>query len=50
MPTQFASADEPTLRGPEWVAQQWDAARRMGEGRDTLLVLDEIQYPDGRKR
>jgi uncharacterized protein len=47
MPTQFASADEPTLRGPEWVAQQWDTARRMGESRDTVLVLDEIQKVSG---
>jgi hypothetical protein len=27
VPVRFASADEPTLRGPEWIAQQWDAAR-----------------------
>ena len=26
-PARFASADEPTLRGPEWIAQQWEAAR-----------------------
>ncbi len=25
--THFASADEPTLQGPEWIAQQWEAAR-----------------------
>jgi predicted AAA+ superfamily ATPase len=25
--THFASADEPTLRGYEWIAQQWEAAR-----------------------
>lgn len=24
---RYASADEPTLRGGEWIAQQWDAAR-----------------------
>lgn len=24
---RHASADEPTLRGPEWINQQWDAAR-----------------------
>ena len=23
----FASADEPTLRGPGWIEQQWEAAR-----------------------
>ena len=43
---RFASADEPTLRGPGWIAQQWDAARLMAahtreEG--ALLILDEVQ-------
>lgn len=43
MPVRFASADEPTLRGPGWVAEQWDAARlEVGRG-DGLLVLDEVQ-------
>ena len=28
---RFASADEPTLRGPEWIAQQWDGARLLAE-------------------
>lgn len=23
--TQYASADEPTLRGPAWIEQQWQA-------------------------
>ena len=50
MPVRFASADEPTLRGPEWIAQQWDAARLMvrDAGRaGGVLVLDEIQkIPD----
>ncbi len=27
LPYRYASADEPTLRGLEWIAQQWDAAR-----------------------
>ncbi|UCG43253.1 MAG: AAA family ATPase, partial [candidate division WOR-3 bacterium] len=27
LPTAYASADEPTLRGPEWLAEQWDAIR-----------------------
>ncbi len=44
----YATADEPTLRGPDWLAQQWERAR-LGLGRDGegagrgLLVLDEIQ-------
>ena len=43
---RYASADEPTLRGPEWIAQQWDAARLLEReaGDDgALLILDEIQ-------
>jgi predicted AAA+ superfamily ATPase len=43
---RFASADEPTLRGPDWIAQQWDAARLMAdhaEDRRALLILDEVQ-------
>ena len=46
LPHRIASADEPTLRGPEWIAQQWDAARLLADdaGREgALLVLDEIQ-------
>ena len=27
LPVQYASADEPTLRGQEWIAQQWEIAR-----------------------
>ena len=43
---RFASADEPTLRGRDWIEQQWEAARI--EAADTgrsgsVLVLDEIQ-------
>ncbi len=43
---RFASADEPTLRGPEWIAQQWEAARvaaEKGEEEGGLLILDEVQ-------
>ncbi len=43
---RYASADEPTLRGPGWIAQQWDAARLLaGDGGDdgALLILDEVQ-------
>ncbi|MFN0038996.1 MAG: ATP-binding protein [Burkholderiales bacterium] len=42
----FASADEPTLRGPAWIEQQWDAARlavREAGAAGAVLVLDEIQ-------
>ncbi len=44
VPVTFASADEPTLRGASWIAQQWDAARLSIAGRTgAVLVLDEIQ-------
>lgn len=50
LPVRFASADEPTLRGREWIAQQWDAARlksaAAGRG-GSVLVLDEIQKIGG---
>ena len=46
-PVQFASADEPTLRGPEWVAQQWETARLMAGPGEALLVLDEVQKAAG---
>jgi len=43
---RFASADEPTLRGRNWIEQQWEAARvesgESGKG-GAVLVLDEIQ-------
>ena len=43
---RFASADEPTLRGRDWIEQQWEAARlesgESGKGAG-VLVLDEIQ-------
>ena len=47
LPVQFASADEPTLRGPEWVAQQWEIARLMLDERGAVLVLDEVQKVPG---
>lgn len=47
LPLVYASADEPTLRGPEWLAQQWEAARLLaGQGRG-LLVVDEVQKATG---
>ena len=47
---RFASADEPTLRGSGWIAQQRDAARleAAGAGKSgAVLVLDEIQKIPG---
>jgi predicted AAA+ superfamily ATPase len=47
---RFASADEPTLRGPEWIEQQWQAARLAcadAGKRGAVLVLDEVQKITG---
>ncbi len=43
LPVVFASADEPTLRGPGWIAQQWERARLEAEGGEGVLVIDEVQ-------
>ena len=47
IPVRYASADEPTLQGPDWIAQQWDAARLEVGARGAVLVLDEIQKMPG---
>lgn len=46
IPHVFASADEPTLRGPDWLDAQWEAARlllRESGQSGAVLVLDEVQ-------
>ena len=44
LPVRYASADEPTLRGADWISQQWEAARLEASGAaGAVLVLDEIQ-------
>lgn len=45
LPSQYASADEPTLRDRTWLEQQWDIARLKAADNKSgaLLVLDEIQ-------
>jgi len=47
VPVRFASADEPTLRGADWIAQQWEAARLSSGPRGAVLVLDEVQKAVG---
>jgi predicted AAA+ superfamily ATPase len=45
-PVRHASADEPTLRGADWIGQQWEAARLEAGAAGpsgAVLVLDEIQ-------
>jgi hypothetical protein len=54
LPVRFVSADEPTLRGPEWIEQQWDAARLLAGRTGAILVIDEVQkaagWPESIKR
>ncbi len=48
VPVIYASADEPTLKGPEWVAVQWERARaRLSEASEVILALDEVQKAQG---
>ena len=47
LPVRYASADEPMLRGGEWIAQQWEAARLAMIPAGAVLVLDEIQKISG---
>jgi len=47
VPVRFASADEPTLRGADWIAQQWEAAGLSSGRRGSILVLDEVQKAVG---
>jgi uncharacterized protein len=43
----YASADEPSLKGREWIAQQWEIGRLTARKGEALLVLDEIQKVPG---
>ena len=47
VPAVFATADEPTLRGPEWIAQQWEAARLAMGPEGAILAIDEVQIAVG---
>jgi len=47
LPVRFASADEPTLRGREWIGEQWEAARLEAGSRGGILVIDEVQKAEG---
>lgn len=43
-PVRYVSADEPTLRGTDWISQQWEAARLEATGKaGAVLVFDEVQ-------
>ncbi len=44
LPLTFVTADEPSLRGTDWITQQWEIARLSIDGKKgAVLVLDEIQ-------
>lgn len=46
LPFHYASADEPTLKGPGWIEQEWSVGRiRAGDRgkQGGILALDEIQ-------
>lgn len=47
IPTHYATADEPALKGLSWIEQQWETGRTRTKkekgSRPALLVLDEIQ-------
>lgn len=51
VPTHYASADEPRLREPAWIEDQWEIARlRAADAqgrRGALLILDEVQKVTG---
>lgn len=43
VPVRYASADEPTMRGADWISQQWEAARLAASRKGAILVIDEVQ-------
>lgn len=47
VPVVFASAGEPTLKGSDWIAQQWEAARLAAGASGSILVIDEVQKAAG---
>jgi predicted AAA+ superfamily ATPase len=47
VPVRSVSADEPSLRGPEWIAVQWEAARMDTGPAGAVLVIDEVQKAAG---
>jgi len=49
-PVRYASADEPSLRGTAWIAEQWELARDSAldsPKQGAVLVLDEVQKLSG---
>jgi hypothetical protein len=52
--SHYSTADEPALKGPAWIEQQWEAARIKAGKKPGLLILDEIHkiaaWPETVKR
>ncbi len=46
-PAHFTSADEPALKGPAWIEEQWEVARTMIGKVGAVLFLDEVQKVTG---
>lgn len=43
LPLRFTSADEPTLRGREWIATQWEAAcAEVGPNGGLVVALGSV--------
>src|SRR5260370_18836163 len=45
VPVRYASADEPTLRGADWIARQWEAARLTAGRPGAHLFIVKGQQP-----
>src|SRR3954469_3599718 len=47
LPSQYASADDPTLRDAAWLDEQWQEGRRLaGDHGGAVLAIDEEQKVD----
>jgi hypothetical protein len=47
IPSHYASADEPALKGTAWIEQQWETARFQSAKNPAVLILDEIHKIPG---
>lgn len=47
LPSHYASADEPALKGSEWLSQQWEIGRLKARNGHALLIMDEAQKVQG---
>lgn len=43
IPSHYASADAPSIKGEDWLLQQWEIGRLKAQRKKALLVLDEVQ-------